>query len=346
MKEILILGPNKYKEWLTYAIEYLYEAFIVEPSVNVKAWGRYREGYIPGLSLKEAIEHMYGTRQPDAIIMNIGILNSDDNDDKLIVKGLEELSKDIILIFRCDDPWRFLTKIVEIYERIQPHYILVVSSLFVDLFNEKLKGTKTKTYMVPCDAGRRYFNMAIDRKYDLGLIGRCHNNDTDISSWKLKLHLKVFEEGNLGVVRRSVGREHYLNRYSTLVLNLNHCLTSWNSPVVPKGMEKGNYSTPLRFVEAPSCGAVMVCPFDYPELNEYYYPKKAYINCESNLNTAIKQIKYLRKNTEAFLELQNLAYRYVMANHQTKNRVDFYLDLINGNSDTDARNYYKMPLNE
>ncbi|MBF0474077.1 MAG: glycosyltransferase family 1 protein, partial [Nitrospirae bacterium] len=186
----------------------------------------------------------------------------------------------------------------------------------------------------------------IDRKYDLGLIGRCHNNDKDISAWKLKLHLKVFEEGNLGIVRRSVGADNYLDRYSTLVLNLNQCLTSWNSPVCPKGMEKGSYSTPLRFIEAPSCGAVMVCPFDYPELNEYYYPKKAYINCDSDLSKAIKQIKELRKNTEAFLELQNIAYRYVMANHQTKNRVDFILDLINGNTDTDVRNYYKMPLNE
>ncbi len=341
MIEVLTLGPNDYRAWLTYEHEYLNDAFAVEPSVSLKTWGRYRPGYVAGLTASEIVERLYGSSRPDLIVIDISRYNSKPDDRKLF-DGLQVLSKKAVLIFRCNDPWRFMPVFRELSEKIAPDYWLVPIERFASIYNEHLRSNKGTAYMFPYCIGRRYFNMGLEREYDLGLIGRCEINDKPLRPGNFRFKLKAFHEAALSHVRRKLGEKNYLQRHSALILNLNRCLTSWNSPARIKGAE--GYHIPFRYVEAPACGAVSIVPFDHPDLNKYYFPKDTYLNCEGSLQRAVELIKNLRQDTGTLLDIQARAYRHVMGNHVAGNRVKFMISLFNGavREGMDVRDYYSV----
>jgi hypothetical protein len=345
MIEFLSLGPNNYQTWLTYEEEYLNDALSLEPSVRLKTWGRERPDYVPNLTATEVVERLYAGGRPDVILIDASHRMSAHPDDVRLFEGLETLSKRCTLLFRTADPWRFLASFKELAAKVTPRIWFVHSARFTQYFNDSLlQGTGGRAYMFPYCFGRRYFNMGLERKFDVGLIGRCQLNGRKLSPWTLRLKgVSVLSEASLSHFRKMLGHDGYLQRYATHVLNLNRCLTAWNSPVSPKNFPD-HLHTPFRYVEAPACGAISMTPMDIPELNDYYFPPETYLNCEGRLDRAIEHIKSLRQNPARFLELQQRAYRFVMANHQAVNRVRFILDLLNGKMDADARDYYEIPL--
>ena len=104
---------------------------------------------------------------------------------------------------------------------------------------------------------------------------------------------------------------------------------------------KGRYAT-LRFVEAPACGALTMTPYDFDDLNEYYFPKDAYLSCDDDVGKARGIIQSLDK--DAYLRLQERAYEIVMNNHQMRNRVTYLMDILNGKASADPRDYYGIPI--
>jgi hypothetical protein len=345
MLQFLRLGPNEYRSWLTYEGEYLNETLRCHPRVKLKIWGRFREGYRPGQDARAIVERLYGSDVPDVIMIDSSHTGSDHPDDHLLFNGLKELRKRCILIFQSADPWRFQKQFQEFAETIRPHFWLVHSNHFTSKWNVFLKGESATAHMFPYCIGRRYQDLGLERKYDLGLIGRCQlpQGRGILKPWPFRIKgLKVFHEAELSIVRRRMKPEQYVDRFATTITNLNQCLASWNSLVTPKGSISPH--TPFRYLEAPACGAISLTTELSEELTEYYFPESTMLNCNGSKEEAIRLILQMRQHPEEFLEKQQAAYKVVMGNHQAENRVAFLLDLISGKEDADVRDYYNFPL--
>ncbi len=353
MIRILNIGPNEYRHWLTYEGEYLTEAFMREPDVEVQAWGRFRERYEPGLRLPEVVERLFSGKWPDVILFDTSLIRSDVVEDRSFTADLKEAASKSFLVYRTSDPWRFRPYFSEWIEKFNAPVWLVHSERYTDLMNAELRGTGSQAYMFPYFLGRRYSDLGLERVFDLGMIGRCEITIDGIPQTLKpkfiqkhagKRKLKVFSEPPLSVVRRKLSREKYLDRYSKLILNLNQCFSSWNSPVRPKGETFPH--TPCRYIEAPACGAITVTPQQYDELNRYYFPRDAYVFCEGSMEKAVQEIARLREDDEAAHRLRTKAYKTAMSNHQAENRAKFILGLLNGRGreTMNCRDFYGVPL--
>jgi len=348
MIEILNLGPNEYKNWVSYQDEYIIQSFAGNSLVNHKVWGRFREGYIPGLNISQIIDHLYnGGVCPDLIIIPASIFIHKDYDDRKIFETLENISKRTVIAFTLSDPWRFNELIIKLTEKYTPKFWFFYFKDIVDQYNASVfSSTSTKAYVLPICVGRRYFNMGMERDIDIGLIGRCEIDGSPLTARQIKRvkrSLAILDEPTLSKLRNKLNKKKYANQWPELILNLNRCLTSWNGAVTPKG-KQGVYVTPTRFVEAAACGAISIVPFDFKELNEYYFPKDSYITVNNSIQKTCDNIAELRSDSKLYHRISNRAYKLVMGNHQAENRVMFILDLLQGKESADARDYYKFSL--
>ncbi|MDA8792862.1 hypothetical protein N9N67_06420 [Bacteriovoracaceae bacterium] len=345
MIKVLTLSSNKYFDWLTYEMEYLNDAFQRDLGFDLKSYGAYRPDYDESLNAYQVIEKLYGISFPDVVLIDISILPEESS--KLLFEIVKILKSKSILIFKTADPWRQLRWVEELEEKFSPDFYLVHSKRLTNEFNKKLIGKKATAHMFPYCFGRRYFDLGLERKYDIGLIGRCQLNGELLSKRsfrkKTSKDLSIFYESSLTKLRSKLGQKNYLQRYAQLILNLNLCKSSWNSPVAPKGYE-GHFHTPFRYVEAPACGAISITPTHFEELNEYYYPPRSYFCCDNDSLKARDFLIQLKTEPDSIIEMKNLGYDISMGNHQAENRTDFIKDLIKGNESADVRDHYKVDI--
>lgn len=343
MINVLMLSPNEYVNWLTYEFEYLIDAFRGDERFSVQAYGRFRPGYNSKDRATEVLEKLYSGTYPDLLIIDISLLGELHTEDKVLFDIVKLVSSKSFIIFKTADPWRQIDWIDDLVREYRPNAFIVHSGLYTDLFNQKLNSSEVKAYMFPYCFGRRYFDMGIERKFDLGLIGRCELDNELLSkrSFRKKINekIEIYYEPSLSKIRKKIGFKNYLNRYSSLILNLNHCKASWNTPVRPK-QNRDYFHTPFRFVEAPACGTLTVAPFHFKELNEFYFPQGTYFCLENDIDNLDDVLRNIKNNSDSFLEKKENAYRMVMKNHQASNRVNFIHDIFQMKNDIEARDYY------
>lgn len=337
---ILHLSSNEYVSWLTYCSEYINEAFEHRLDVEFKVWGKYRPGFEAGLNGAQVVKKLYTGTLPDAIIVDSSMAQSADPEIRCLIDGLEQLREKTLLIWRTADPWRFVASHRAHAERIKPQIWLSHFDFFTEQLNEQLP-QGCRAYTFPFAIGRRYFNLRLDRKYDLGLIGRCEHAGKPLNRWKFGLKNRVLAVPPLSKFRQMKPRK-YIDHVMDLVMNLNQCRFSWNSPVKPKATPQ--FLIGLRFVEAPACGAVSLVSFPTDELTRFYFPKDAFVDSEQSLERAKEILAESRSAPEKYRRIAARAYQVVMANHQMDNRVEFLLALIRGNAGANARDFYKIKL--
>tara|TARA_B100001971_G_scaffold209087_1_gene232024 strand:+ start:512 stop:1489 length:978 start_codon:yes stop_codon:yes gene_type:complete len=323
---ILHLSTNPYNYWSTYEGEYLNEALMECPGIELRAWGRFRPFFVPNLNAVEIVEHLYGNDFPDVVIVHSTLSRHEDLSDQKMMVGLEILRQRCILVWRTFDPWK-LDYYREQYERYRPHIWLVWYPGYVKHFESMFDEKETKVYLFPHAVGRRYLNKMSPRPYDLLLLGRCQNDGKSVSKRDFR-GLKVFQPRRFR--RRTAAFAEYIRQ-------LNLCKATWSSPY------QGKYAT-LRFVEAPACGTLSVVPHHFDDLNEYYFPQDAYLVCEGNLSKAVEVLRSLDRDKDTFFRLQERAYKIVMNNHRMRNRVMYLIDILNGKYDADPRDYYGIPI--
>lgn len=345
MIKILSIWPNFYQHWLTYEGEYINEALHLHPDVELKTWGRSRPGYVGGLDYPAIKERLYGSDHPDVILVDSSSYKSHHEHDRKIFEGMEDYRNKSLIIFTTADPWRFIEEFKYFHDKIQPHYWTCFSLRYTQIFKEILKGSSSSVHFVPLCLGRRYYNMGLEREHDLALIGRCQINLSEpVKPRSFWFKLKVYHEGSLSLVRKKMKPDQYMKRVPNLIMNLNQCFASWASPVKIKN--DPGLSVPFRYLETPACGTILMTSQEFPEINDYYYPKGTYLCCDNNFESCVKQIKALRADSDRYLEMQKKAYKIVMGNHQGEHRVRFLLDLIDGraNEKTDIRDYYNINI--
>lgn len=343
---ILNISNNSYKEWLTFEGEYINEAFEMRSDISLLKWGLYRDDINQSKkysnSLDDSILCFYGHSNVDAVIVGINdIFTMNVGADKSLLSWLKENKKKFKLLIRVNDPWRFSEKIKIVVNELSPAHIFLPSIHSKKIISEKFEHTYTRFHILPYCIGRRFFNMGIDREYDLAMIGRCQIDNKNISPYNFLFGYKVFSESSLSKIRNNTNQKHYFSRIMNTVINLNKSKAAFNSPVIVKG-SKDIYHTPFRYLEAAACGAVSLSTFSFYELNELYFPKNTYIDCNNSLKTMKLRLNEIKKCPEEFTETRLLAFKYVMLNHQASNRVEFMVDLIKGVNNIIAMDYYKF----
>ena len=338
---IISLSPNKYAKWLTYEDEYLIDSLNTTKDVSHMAWGDGREGFSYDLLFEDLVKIFY-KGSIDAVLTSFPNFFDIKSHDLYESLKRYRVGKEIKIITKIPDPWRFMNKLEYFDKEYSPDFYLVPSSYYVNLINKKLG--QDKAYMFPYFLGRRYENFGLKRKFDIALIGRCQNGNSKklINPWQFRLSgLKVFHEKQLSKIRARVKEDQYLSRLHTTPLNLNNSLTSWNSPVYISGDQK---HVPLRYIESAGCGTISISSESFMDLNDYYFSSDSYFDAKQNIKEAINFIKFIRKDSEHFIDLQSIAYKKVMSNHLAENRKLFILDLLNGNLSTDVRDFYSMAI--
>ena len=96
--KILHLAINVYNYWSTYEGEYLNEALMELPGVELRTWGKYRPFYDPGLNASEAVECLYGNDFPHVILVHSTMTKGVEQADRKILDGLERLRERCILV--------------------------------------------------------------------------------------------------------------------------------------------------------------------------------------------------------------------------------------------------------
>ncbi len=316
--KILHLCLGLYNFWTTYEGEYINEALMEHPDVDLRMWGRDRVYYKDGLNALEAVQEIYGSGKPDVIIVHSTMEKHKNKLDRRLLSGLEELRKSCFIVWRTFDCFpKRVPFYVDQIKRYKPQLVLTWYPDHADALASQV-GSIARVKFFPHAVGRRYFNKNCDRAFDLALIGRCDGKSPgDFNP------LKVYVPPQ---------RETRPEKGNNLVNDLNQCKFSWNSPV------KGKYST-LRFVEAPACGTVSIVPKKFDQLR-LYFPDDCQIFCESNTDV-VNTIHGI--SSEEYKSIQQRAYKVVMNNHTMTQRIPYLLDLIDG-KDVQPQDYYGIRI--
>lgn len=318
---ILHLCLGLYNFWTTYEGEYINESIMRRKDCFLKIWGRNRPGYKKGLKYQDIVSRLYGANNyPDVVIVHSSMQKHDDKYDKIIFEGLETARENSMVIWRTFDAFGNKRKFyVDQIKRYKPQIVLSWYKRHVEEIQHRIKNVSTVKWF-PHSVGRRYFNKNENRKFDIGLIGRCELKDN-------RLEKKHFPKIKVFIPPKRNSRPEKGNN---LVNDLNLCRFSWNSPA--------NGETGLRFIEAPACGTISMVPAHFRNLDDLF-SRECYVVCDNNLKKAQKIMSNM--SSDEFICIQQRAYKEVMNRHTMDLRIEYLMDLINGKN-RDPKDYYAL----